>query len=493
MNHSQNGGAQGIGKKSFSAEDQTLFAAISLDVNPLHMDPLAARRLMTGKQAVHGVHILLVALELWRNEQNARPTSLRCNFANLIGVGDDVVFSQAVRNASSTIIEARVNGLLCVIITIGTGMATPSNLGSAQYAPAQEVAIVEPLSSPLEEPPEAHLGRTYAIKVREEDYSTRFPLSYRYFGGKTFAAICSLSYLVGMVCPGLHSIFTSLDVTLRDGAPGDQLLRFRCENYDERYGLFRIGVQGCIEGHVKAFLRGAPPTGPSVTELADFVQSAEFAGTTTLIIGGSRGLGAATARILAAGGGDVVITYAAGFQQAREVSDEINLLRKNACRIVKFDLKDDSFESMNIDFSAVHSVYYFATPRILTRKAGVFDPKIFQAFYLYYVGRFYDLCAHLEEVAGKPLQVFFPSSVYVEDRPHDVTEYAMAKSAAEILIADLNKYLKYVSISTARLPRLNTDQNTTIFKNVSANSNVDILLPIVRSLNAVAAKQHRVD
>jgi acyl dehydratase len=84
MNHSQAGGTQEIGRKSFTDEDQKLFAAISLDVNPLHMDPLAARRLMTGKQAVHGVHVLLVAVELWRNERHARPTSLRCNFANLI-------------------------------------------------------------------------------------------------------------------------------------------------------------------------------------------------------------------------------------------------------------------------------------------------------------------------------------------------------------------------------------------------------------------------
>src|SRR5258706_13144889 len=110
MNHSQTGGAREIGRRSFTDQDQKLFAAISLDVNPLHMDPLAARRLMTGKQAVHGVHVLLAAVELWRNERNARPTSLKCNFPNLIGVGDGVVFSQTDRNASSTIIEARVNG-----------------------------------------------------------------------------------------------------------------------------------------------------------------------------------------------------------------------------------------------------------------------------------------------------------------------------------------------------------------------------------------------
>jgi hypothetical protein len=139
----------------------------------------------------------------------------------------------------------------------------------------------------------------------------------------------------------------------------------------------------------------------------------------------------------------------------------------------------------------LHSIYYFPTPRIFSKKAVVFDSKIFQEFYLFYVSQFYGLCAYLEAAAGKPLQVFFPSSVYVEDRPRDFTEYAMAKSAAEILIADINKHFKHVSIVTARLPRLNTDQNATIFKNISAHSNVDVLLPIVRSLNAVSIRPGR--
>jgi hypothetical protein len=484
MNVSRTAESIEIGVKSFTDDDQRLFAAISLDVNPLHMDPLVARRLLTGRQAVHGIHVLLVAIEFWRNARNDRPTSLSCNFNNLISVDDQVVFSQKMSDANRYIIEARVNGLLCIGINIGTAKMMVSETASGVSRLDEDVNFVDNLSSPLNAQPETHLGKTYAIDLRGEDYSSQFPGSYRYYGGSGFAAICSLSYIVGMVCPGLHSIFTSFDLQFPDPTRCNNVLRFRCEAYDDRFGLFDIRLRGCAEGHIRAFLRPSPPELPSVAELAKFVGPAEFEGTTTLIIGGSRGLGAVTAKILAAGGGDIVITYASGIEQALQISEEINNLRRSTCAIARFDVTTDSFESLNVDFASLHSVYYFPTPRIFTKKATVFDPQIFLELYLFYVRKFYDLCAYLEAVAEKPLQVFFPSSVAIEERPRDITEYAMAKAAAEVLVVDINKYFKLVCVSAARLPRLNTDQTATIYKNISTQSNVDVLLPIVRSLNA---------
>jgi acyl dehydratase len=49
--------------KVFTDRDQTFFAALSGDWNPMHMDPVAARRTQAGLPAVHGIHGLLWALE----------------------------------------------------------------------------------------------------------------------------------------------------------------------------------------------------------------------------------------------------------------------------------------------------------------------------------------------------------------------------------------------------------------------------------------------
>src|SRR6266850_1891833 len=49
--------------RTFSLEDQSAFAALSGDFNPIHVDPLLARRLLFGAPVVHGVALLLWGLE----------------------------------------------------------------------------------------------------------------------------------------------------------------------------------------------------------------------------------------------------------------------------------------------------------------------------------------------------------------------------------------------------------------------------------------------
>ena len=43
-----------IASRAFTTMDQSLFARWSGDFNPLHMDPLAARRTQAGAPAIHG-------------------------------------------------------------------------------------------------------------------------------------------------------------------------------------------------------------------------------------------------------------------------------------------------------------------------------------------------------------------------------------------------------------------------------------------------------
>ena len=53
-----------LGQRRFGIADQRRFADLSGDCNPMHMDPVAARRLLSGQLVVHGVHTLLAALEM---------------------------------------------------------------------------------------------------------------------------------------------------------------------------------------------------------------------------------------------------------------------------------------------------------------------------------------------------------------------------------------------------------------------------------------------
>jgi len=48
----------------FTSADQRRFATLSGDVNPVHLDAVASRRVAAGEPIVHGMHLLLRALEI---------------------------------------------------------------------------------------------------------------------------------------------------------------------------------------------------------------------------------------------------------------------------------------------------------------------------------------------------------------------------------------------------------------------------------------------
>src|SRR5947209_6988582 len=53
-----------IGTRAYSPDDQIWFAEISRDFNPMHLDAEFARRTAAGRPIVHGMHLLVVGLEL---------------------------------------------------------------------------------------------------------------------------------------------------------------------------------------------------------------------------------------------------------------------------------------------------------------------------------------------------------------------------------------------------------------------------------------------
>ncbi len=78
---------------SFSLDDQVAFAKLSGDYNPVHLDPLKARRTRFGYPVVHGIHLMLWALEILTSEKpNLQLVSLKTFFNHAIGVGEVVQF-----------------------------------------------------------------------------------------------------------------------------------------------------------------------------------------------------------------------------------------------------------------------------------------------------------------------------------------------------------------------------------------------------------------
>jgi hypothetical protein len=63
----------------------------------------------------------------------------------------------------------------------------------------------------------------------------------------------------------------------------------------------------------------------------------------------------------------------------------------------------------------------------------------------------------------------------------EMAEYAMAKRVGEELCAFYNQHAKEVEIIIERLPRIRTDQTSTLMP-VPAEDALDVMLPLVRRM-----------
>jgi hypothetical protein len=473
-----------LGERRFGAMDQARFAALSGDRNPLHLDPVAARRTQAGAPAVHGMHAVLWGLEtlakagLWTE----RFGTLRVRFRRFISLDRDVRLDLV-----------RPGVPLRVVLVADGATTTTLELAGGPCAPAGPLLSgrdVRVQTMPLELAPSDLAGRSGCIAAPPlSGCIAYFPHLAARIGAGRVASLVRLSALVGMVCPGLYSIFDGFEIRLTPDNLGSAL-SFRVREVDERFRMVRLEVAGGgIAGVLTALMRHPPVAQPSLAAVAPWVRPGEFAAVTALVIGGSRGLGAVTARLIAAGGGRVAITYAQGEQDARGVAADIG---PRACRWFQYDARAPAAPQLARLGWMANQLFYFATPRIFRQKPGVYARSLFDEFRDIYVDGFAAASTALQAQTGRPLAVFYPSSVAVAERPPGMTEYAMAKAAGEILCADLQQSRPGLWILVARLPRLLTDQTAAASvmpgaagaEGPSGEDAVRTMLPILRAMRA---------
>ena len=464
-----------LGLRRFGAADQERFAAASGDRNPLHLDPVAARRTQAGERVVHGMHAVLWALETLAEAGFLEPSlaALRVRFRKFMPLDRDLGLRLVDRDGPVLHAAVVTEGATTIAIQLERG--APLSTGGSLSV--QEIAMPDsPFAWSLEELP----GRSGLIPIRTVPaLPAAFPRLATLIGRGRLATLARLSALVGMVCPGLYSIFNELDIRITEDT-GGRALTFHVDEVDERFRLARMHVGGGgIEGTVTATVRHPPVLQPTLGDLRSRVRPGEFEAVAAFVIGGSRGLGAVTARLIAAGGGRVILTYAQGAQDAREVASEFE---PAACQVVHYDARAPAAQQLAGLKWPVNQLYYFATPPIFRQRRRHYAGDLFDEFCEIYLDGFADICATLDAQAEAGLTAFYPSSVAVSDRPAGMTEYAMAKAAGEVLCADLARTLRGLRVVVNRLPRVLTDQ--TAAGAATGADPVAVMLPILRNMRA---------
>jgi hypothetical protein len=309
-----------------------------------------------------------------------------------------------------------------------------------------------------------------------------FPHAAGYLGADRVGALACSSTLVGMVVPGLYSLYGELEVAL-EASDGGAELAYEVVSVNSDFRILRIAVRGAgLIGQVRAVCRQPPVSQPDMMTVSRLVGRTEFAGCEALIVGGSRGIGEATAKLVAAGGGRVTVTYRSGRSDAEAVVNEISGWG-GQCELAAYDVQQPAAAQISRLPHAPTHAYYFATPTIARRKAALFDPARFDELNRYYVDGFSDLVRACAQRRPEGVRLFYPSTIYVEERPLEMTEYAMSKAAGELLCADLERQLRHVSIVVRRLPRIATDQTVSLIPTSAAAAH-EVMLPILRAMHA---------
>jgi hypothetical protein len=471
-----------LAQRAFSYLEQERFAAASGDRNPMHMDALLARRTQAGAPVVHGIHLLLWALDSLAAARPRLPAlcTIRAHFNKFVYLDEPVDVTLLQRGPTSTRLNISVGDASRARVTLDFGNAAENR--SVLSATSED--MVPGLTAPMNMDFESMAGRSGQFKftMTPESAAALFPNATRWLGPGRIAALAASTYLVGMVCPGLRSIFSELSVHTCTESVAQNILSFCVMETDSRFQSVEQEIAGGgLAGTVKCFVRTPPVEQAAMASLAQLVGPEEFAGSVALIVGGSRGLGELTAKLISAGGGHAIVTWNTGKIDAKRVAAEIRSAGKS-CETLAYDARMPAAEQLAQLANAPTHAYYFATPAIFRPGPDIFSQKRLNEFLDIYVNGFWQLSKALR-IRQPNVSLFYPSSVSVLERPKGMTEYTMAKAAGEVLCTDINQSLAPAHVTVRRLPRLPTDQTVTAIA-VEVADPVQTMLPIVREVQS---------
>ena len=448
-------------KRRFTAADQHAFALLSGDWNPMHMDAAAARRTVFGERVVHGIHSLLWALSV--AAPRGALAHLEVKFQK--GVRLDSELQCTMKGTPEAFnIEVSVDGAPAVKIKGRT--RTFARSCAARPAPEhdQQAAVLEFANA-------NEMQGTTPLGCDENLLGKLLPeLSLPSWQTEVLLAT---TRVVGMQCPGLHSMYAGLTMEFEEPDESN-VLSYAVQAEDSPYSFVEIVFHGAgARGNARALFRPPPQTQAKYADTTQAVTAGEFQGWRALVVGGSRGLGEVAAKLIAAGGGSVCLTYAIGADDARKICDELQSGGREA-HSVRLDVTET--ELPMLPWQPSH-LLYFATPQIPADRGENFSMSHFNRLCDYYVEGFHRVVTALPSLTA----ILYPSTIYLDEHKPQLAAYCAAKAAGEVLCKHLAGARR---IHMPRLPRLATDQTTGITSN-SAPAALPVILQEMRTLGAM--------
>ncbi|MGW8066607.1 SDR family NAD(P)-dependent oxidoreductase [Streptomyces ziwulingensis] len=293
------------------------FRQASADDNPLHVDADYARRTAFGAPVVYGVLGTLLALSGLTPRPGRDPVRISARFHAPVYADQDYTPEIAEDTAERATVRLRDGSrtLLEVTAEFGEGPA------ARQEAPDGEATRrAEPRDAGLTDfAPGMPLAEGYAPRWDSvARLADELGLPQRGLGPVPVGVLAWISYLVGMEAPGRAALLSDFEAEFRPADhAGPFTARAEVTDVEQRFRMLRLtgtaeapGLRASVT--VRAFHRAEVPAGDVGALTTSLPQGEPLRGRTALVVGASRGLGAAVTQALALQGAEVY----AGFHRS---------------------------------------------------------------------------------------------------------------------------------------------------------------------------------
>ncbi|MER6998728.1 SDR family NAD(P)-dependent oxidoreductase [Streptomyces sp. NPDC000410] len=469
-----------------SEDDVALFARVSGDRNALHCSPGHARRTPFGRTVAHGVLAALATLDE-QAPDGAGATAVEVDFGNPVFPG--VLYrSEALDGARGGAGHRLLDGdRTCLTVRVSPGSppeVEPLPAPPTRSAPRHTIADL---------PPGTAVSGAYGPEgidaLRE-----RFPAASRLLGRTPLACLLWASYLAGMCLPGENCLLGRVALRfLPVAASGPARLSYtaRVVHTDHRFGLVsivgEITADGAVvaEAEIEAMVRTPAPLATSATLGEHLSPSTRLRGTTAVVVGGSRGLGAALALGLASQGCEVYVGHRGTLP--RTLLDDGDRL-PGRLHSVPGDAADPRWSGelrsrVEREHGRLDFLVCSAAPPLRTLGLAATDLERMDAFLtgsLRLVSApMAGLLPLLEPGRGRCLVI---SSAALREPPRDWPHYVAAKSAVEGLVHWAARHRPGVAFLLARPGMLWTEQTNSPSARETAGPVEPVAARLVRGL-----------
>lgn len=476
----------------FSEKELSLFAKLSSDKNPLHADEYYARKSPYGQRIVFGVLSTLACLKLIKNNKFFYPVEIQVDFDNPVFLG----------NEYTAVVEEETDTMICIRL----GSQNVTNLRVRLFVYDQRDLSWETFSISSKNSENTISPKEY----EEEDSLTPVTINQNYqispdlieeliqslFGEDTGVSkklikiLCLCSYIVGMELPGKRALFSRLRLEINKSISEDcSSIYFSASqlHYDQHYRMLDIGLKvGCTDsliarGTLKAFVLRKIARVPLDVFSQKLGKNKCLKGKVGLVIGGSRGLGAAFVQSLALKGCMVVLNYNKSAADAVSLQDELNQTSASLVHLFQGDtskpevcnlLKEYIVDTFNrLDFIILNA----------------FLPPLSKIEHHSYIAKnkmlFQQPVSALQDVLQKSNGTIIGiSSIFVKEGPKELSHYIHAKKALEDFLHENAKEYPDNRYMIVRPPQLLTDMNNTPAGWLSAISPDVVAVKVVKSL-----------